>query len=49
MQFILQPWHILLAVTCGWLNERQQQIIEFQKDQIEALLKLLGKSGGSAA
>jgi transposase InsO family protein len=43
MQFILQPWHILFAVVCGWLNERQQQIIEFQNDQIEALLKKLGR------
>ena len=43
MQFILQPCHILLAALVGWANERQQQIIEFQNDQIQALLKLLGK------
>jgi hypothetical protein len=43
MQFMLQPCHILLATLIGWANERQQQIIEFQNDQIEALLKKLGK------
>lgn len=30
MTFILQPWHILFAVLCGWVNERQQKVIEFQ-------------------
>ena len=43
MQFVLQPYHVLLAALVGWANERQQQIIEFQNDQIEALLKKLGK------
>jgi hypothetical protein len=42
MSFILQPWHILLAVLCGFVNKRQQQIIEFQNAQIEALLEKLG-------
>ena len=40
---VLQPWQILLAVLCGMVNDRQQQIIEFQNAQIEALLKKLGK------
>ncbi len=43
MPFLLQPWHILLAALCGMVNERQQQIIQFQNAQIEALLKKLGK------
>ena len=43
MSFLLQPWHILLAALCGLVNQRQQQIIEFQNAQIEALLKQLGK------
>ncbi|MFT5328401.1 MAG: hypothetical protein ACI8P0_006314 [Planctomycetaceae bacterium] len=40
MQFMLQPYHILLAALIGWANERQQRIIEFQSDQIEAKLKM---------
>ena len=43
MSFLLTPWHILLAVLCGLVNHRQQQIIEFQNAQIEALLKKLGR------
>ena len=43
MSFLLQPWHIMLAALCGLVNQRQQQIIEFQNAQIEALLKQLGE------
>ena len=43
MSFLLQPWQIMLAALCGLVNQRQQQIIEFQNAQIEALLKQLGK------
>jgi hypothetical protein len=43
MPFLIAPWHILLAVLCGMVNHRQQQIIEFQNAQIEAILKKLGR------
>jgi putative transposase len=43
MSFLLEPWHILLATLCGLVNHRQQQIIESQNAQIEALPKKLGK------
>ena len=43
MPFLLQPWHIRLVTICGILNQRQQQIIEFQNAQIDVLLKKLGK------
>lgn len=33
----------MLATICGLVNQRQQQIIEFQNAQIEALLKQLRK------
>jgi putative transposase len=33
---------IQFAALVDWANERQQQIIEFQNDQIEALLEKLG-------
>ena len=44
MSFLLRPWHILLVTVCGLLNQRQQQIIQFQNAQIEALLKKLGRN-----
>ncbi|MCB1652954.1 MAG: integrase core domain-containing protein [Pseudomonadales bacterium] len=43
MSFLLTPWQLLLAILCGWATERQQQIIEFQNSQIEALLRLHGR------
>jgi putative transposase len=43
MNFILQPWQLLFTALCGWVNQRQQQIIEFQNAQIDSLLKKLGK------
>ncbi len=43
MKFILQPWHVAFVLVSAWVNQRQQQIIEFQNAQIESLLKKLGK------
>ena len=43
MKFILQPWYVAFVLVSAWVNQRQQQIIEFQNTQIEALLKKLGK------
>ena len=43
MNFILQSWQLLLAILSGWIHYRQQQMIEFQNEQIETLLKQLGK------
>ena len=43
MKFILQPWQLFCLILAGWINQQQQQIIEFQNAQIEALLKKLGK------
>ncbi len=43
MNLILAPWHVAFVALCGWVNQRQQQIIEFQNAQIETLLKLHGR------
>ena len=43
MSFLLQPWQILMVWLCGFVNEHQQQIIEFQNAQIQILLKQLGR------
>lgn len=48
MQTILQPLDFLLVILAGWLQHRQQQIIEFQNDQIESLLEQMGKKTGPA-
>jgi putative transposase len=43
MSFILQPWQLLLVILAGWMNQLQQQIIEFQRKEIQVLKRRLGK------
>ena len=43
MNFVLQPWQLLAYLLLGWLQRQQQQIIEFQNEQIKTLLKAHGK------
>ena len=43
MDLLVAPWHIAFAALARWVNERQQQIIEFQNSRIEALLQKLGR------
>jgi transposase InsO family protein len=43
MSFILHPWQLLLVILAGWANQQQQQIIEFQRTEIEVLKEKLGK------
>lgn len=43
MSFILQPWQLLLVILASLVNQLQQQIIEFQRTEIELLKKRLGK------
>ena len=42
MHALFQPWRLLFAILCGWVNERQQRTIEFQNAQIQTLLNHLG-------
>jgi putative transposase len=42
MNFILKPWQFLFVVFCGWVYQRQTEIIEFQNDQLTALMQRLG-------
>ena len=42
MSFLLNPWHFVFVALCGWVNEQQQQVVEFQNAQIDALLQKLG-------
>ena len=43
MNVVLQPWQLLFAILSGWIHHRQQQIIEFQSDQLISLMKSQGK------
>jgi hypothetical protein len=43
MSFILQPWQLLLCILAGWVHQQQQLVIQFQDEEIRALLAKLGK------
>lgn len=43
MNFILQPWQLLVFLLAGWVQRQQQAIIEFQNEQIKSLLAAHGK------
>jgi len=43
MAFILQPWQLLVTILAALINQYQQQVNDFQRTQIEALLKSQGK------
>ena len=43
MSFILHPWQLLLVILAGWVNQQQQQIIDFQRTEMDVLKEKLGK------
>ena len=43
MSFILQPWQLFFMILAGWVNQQQQQIIDFQRTEIDVLKEKLGK------
>jgi hypothetical protein len=43
MNFVLQPWQLLLAIFAGWINRQQQAVIDFQRIEIQILWERLGK------
>src|SRR5450631_4325119 len=43
MSFILHPWQLLLAILAGWINEKQQQVIEYLRTENQVLKEKLGK------
>ena len=42
MNLLLQPWYLLVVLLSEWLRQQQEKVIEFQKAQIEILMKELG-------
>ena len=43
MNFVLQPWQLLVFVLAGWVNREQQQRIEYLRTENEVLKEKLGK------
>jgi len=43
MSFILQPWQLLFVILAGWVNEQQQQAIEYLRTENQVLKEKLSK------
>jgi transposase len=37
MNFILQPWQLLLVILAGWINRQQQEVIEYLRTENQIL------------
>ena len=43
MNFVLQPWQLLLAILAGWCHSQQQQVIEYLRTENQILKEKLDK------
>ncbi len=43
MNFILQPWQLLVVALASWVHHEQQEIIRFYQAEIKALMEAQGK------
>ena len=43
MNFVLQPWQVLVTIVAGWINHEQQQLIEYLRTENQVLQEKLGK------
>ena len=44
VKVFLQPWQVLLLVFAGWVNHRQQDVIEYLLVENRVLRQKLGKN-----
>ena len=43
MRHLLQPWQLLLLILAGWINHREQDVIEYLRAENRVLREKLGK------
>jgi putative transposase len=43
MKFILQPWQLFVLILAGWINHREQEVIEYLRAENRVLREKLGK------
>src|SRR6516225_9125801 len=43
MNFVLQPWQLLLLILAGWVNRQQQQVIDYLRTENQVLREKIGK------
>jgi putative transposase len=43
MKSVLHPWQLFLLILAGWINHREQEIIEYLRTENRVLREKLGK------
>ena len=43
MQFVLQPWQLMLIILASWVNRQQQEVIEYLRTENAVLKEKFGK------
>ena len=43
MNFVFQPWQLLLVILAGWLNRQQQAVVEYLRAENQILKEIHGK------
>ena len=43
MNFVLQPWHLLLTILAGLINRQQQDVVEYLRTENQVLKETHGK------
>ena len=43
MNFVLQPWQLMLMILAGWINRQQQQVIDYLRTENQVLKQKIGK------
>ena len=48
MNFIFQPWHLVLIILTGWVNRQQQEVIEYLRTEKSGAQGKAGKETNPA-
>jgi hypothetical protein len=43
LNFLLQPWQLLVFIVAGWMNRQQQQLVDYLPTENQVLREKLGK------
>ena len=50
MSFVLQPWQLVVVALAGWINQQQQEVIEYPNGQkARPSIKAFGNADLSSA
>lgn len=47
MNFLLQPWQLLLVILAGWISRQQQEVVEYLRTENQVLKRTARSTSGS--